>query len=109
MASSFECQETTLVYDHVQGGGTVELYTTNRRLWLRTITRNPNFIKALDLNPGYLVVYPAQQVRSPELMVSPRDGGAEVARSFMSDTEIASRDAACQRLKEIKGNIEHTA
>jgi hypothetical protein len=97
MASTFEHQETTWVYDHT--AGTAELYTTSRRLWLRAIARSPRYLQAQALEPGYRILYDLDAVKVPELLVAPKPGGDAAVESFLTDAERASRAAAAQRLK----------
>jgi len=99
MSRHFDHPESTWVYDyHAQ---TAELYTTDRRLWLRTIIRNPDFVSVTDLNPGYTIVYPLKQVRNADMVVSPKTGcdGVEVAKKYMTPQEIEFRDTTGRRLR----------
>ena len=96
-----EHPETTLVYDYPSG--TVELYTTDRRAFLRAITRNPSYTKAEDLSPGYRLVYSLTECRAPESALRPKDGGAElVASQWLTETEKANRASASERLKKVR-------
>lgn len=97
MASQSDQSESTWVYDYVEK--TAELYTTDRRLWLRALARNPNFVGAQDLKPGYLAVWPLADVRAADMVVSPKPGGQEAARRYMTAEEIALREATAERLQ----------
>ena len=97
MASAFEHQETTWVYDHT--AQTAELYTTSRRLWLRAIARSPRYLQAQALEPGYRILYALEAVKAPELLVAPKPGGDVAVESFLTDAERAARAGAAQRLK----------
>jgi hypothetical protein len=101
MSNKLEHAETTLVYDY--HAKTVELYTTDRRVFLRAIARNPEYIKAEDLKPGYRVLYPLSVMRAPESVLKPLPGGDEVLhRDWLSDTEKANRASASERLKKVR-------
>jgi hypothetical protein len=97
-ADRLEHPETTLVFDFKDH--TVELYTTDRRAWLRAIKRNPNYLKAIDLQPGYSLLYSTKQCRDPESVLRPADGGDDAVTYFLSSLEIEQRAAAGQRLKK---------
>lgn len=101
MSTPFDQPESTWVYDPI--GKTAELYTTDRRLWLRALARNPKFIKAVDLDPGYIATWPLSEVRTPDGVVKPKEGGAEAAKQFMTAQEVASREATGRRLRESQG------
>jgi hypothetical protein len=96
-ADRLEHPETTLVFDYKDN--TVELYTTDRRAWLRAIKRNPNYLKATDLQPGYRLLYALKQCRDPEAVLRPADGGDDAVITFLSPLEIEQRAAASERLK----------
>jgi hypothetical protein len=96
-----EHPETTLVYDYP--AGTVEFYTTDRRAFLRAVTRNPNYLKAEDLKPGYRLVYALENCRAPESALRPAEGGAQVvADRWLTETEKANRASASERLKKVR-------
>ena len=97
MSLHFDHPESTWVYDYP--AQTAELYTTDRRLWLRAIARNPNFISVTDLQPGYTIVYPLKQVRNADMVVSPKTGGIEAAKQYMTPQEIEFRDTTGRRLR----------
>jgi len=92
-----EHPETTLVFDYKDN--TVELYTTDRRAWLRAIKRNPNFIQATDLKPGYRLLYKLEQAREAESVLRPAPGGDAAVLLFLTDTEVEQRQRASERLK----------
>lgn len=98
--SDFDHKESTWVYDY--SSNTAELYTTSRRLWLRAITRNPNFLEAADLNPGYRILYPLSEVRGADTVVKPADGGKEVVQQYLTPQEIEVRKNAGLRLTKVK-------
>lgn len=93
-----EHPETTLVFDYKDN--TVELYTTDRRAWLRAIKRNPSFIKAEDLQPGYLLLYSLKNAREPESVLKPVDGGDDAVLQYLTPEEIDQRQRAAERLKK---------
>lgn len=97
MSPSFDQSESTWVYDYVEK--TAELYTTDRRLWLRALSRNPRFLSAVDLQPGYRAVWPLADVRTADMVVSPKPGGADAAKRFMTPHEVAQREATGERLR----------
>lgn len=102
--SAFEHAESTVVWDH--SAGTVELYTTKRTTWLRTIARNPNFIpgSARDLEPGYVVSYPASECRTPEALVRPcPDPSNSVLDAFLTESERTQRSKAAKNLGDKYG------
>jgi hypothetical protein len=101
MSTEFDQPESTWVYDYT--GKTAELYTTDRRLWLRALARNPNFAKARDLKPGYIAVWPISEIRTPDAVVKPKNGGQEAAKQYMTPQEIANREATGKRLRESQG------
>ena len=92
-----EHPETTLVFDYKDQ--TVELYTTDRRAWLRAIKRNPNFIQAQDLQPGYRLLYSLTEAREPEAVLRVAKGGDHVVTDFLTTAEIQQRHDASERLK----------
>lgn len=94
MSTPFEHSETTFVFEH--HAKTVELYTTSRQLWLRAVARNPNYLQAQELNPGYRLLYSLDQVRSPEKLLAPRPGGDEARRRLMTPREL---ETAARRSK----------
>lgn len=93
-----EHPETTLVFDFKDK--TVEYYTTSRRAWLRAIKRNPHYLKATDLKPGYRIVYPIDQVRDAESVLKPGVGGDDVILQFLTPQEIDQRQRAGERLRQ---------
>ena len=99
--SAFDHPETTLVFDYP--AGTVELYTTDRRAFLRAIKRNPFYTLAEVLDPGYRLVYPLALTRPPESILKPVPGGEQfVADHWLTDVEKQNRDAAATRLKAVR-------
>lgn len=89
MGIAFDHAETTLVWDYPRKE--IELYTTDRRLWLRCIRRNPNFKVAQDLEPGYRLVYDLGQVRRPESLIVKAPGGDEKQLEFLNERELLDR------------------
>ncbi len=47
----------------------VEFYFTRKSNYECCIKRNPNYIIPQDLQPGYRIVYPFNQVRTPEYLL----------------------------------------
>ena len=97
MAAQLDQPESTLVYDYK--ANTVELYTTSRRLWLRAIKRNPEFLQCRELNPGYILVYTIGQCRDAESVLKPAPGGDEAVLKRLTPEERRQRQAASDRLR----------
>ena len=101
MTDRLEHPETTLVYDYP--AGTVEFYTTDRRAFLRAIKRNPTYIRAHELEPGYTLLYKLEDCRTPESVLRPAAGGDEfVERHWLTTVEKANRASASERLKKVR-------
>lgn len=109
MPRSIEHPETTLVYDYQSK--TVELYTTSRSAWLRAIERNPQYLKAEELKPGYRLEYDLAEFRSPESALRRRPGGLEVKLQHMTQRELEIREATLERLRlrPLEGNPANQA
>lgn len=102
-SNKLDHQESTWVFDYPSG--TAEFYTTDRRAFLRAITRNPEYLRAHELNPGYSLTYALKDCRSPESVIRPADGGAEfVAQHWLTSTEKENRATASERLKKVRLN-----
>lgn len=101
--SEFEHKESTWVYDY--SSQTAELYTTCRRLWLRAITRNPNFIEAVDLKPGYRITWPLSEVRPAEMVADKAPGGKEAVQRYLTPQEVEARKNAGLRLTRSKPSL----
>ena len=67
MKNTFEYRESTISFDYVTR--TVEFYFTRESNYNTCKRRNPNHIVAEDLKPGYRLVYPFNQVRTPEYLL----------------------------------------
>ena len=63
----FDYRESTITYDYDKRE--VEFYFTRQSNYEKMMDRNPNFIEAIDLNPGYKLVYPFREVRTPEYLL----------------------------------------
>ena len=97
--------ETTLVYDYP--GGYVELYTTDRKQFLRAIARNPYFVTASDLKPGYSITYPIPQARKPEfalLRTNDTLHSHSVLEAWLTPSEKQTRLLASSRMLAIRNN-----
>lgn len=99
MSPQAELSETTLVFEH--SVKTVELYTTSRRLWLRAIRRNPNFLEVQELNPGYRLVYSMDQVKGAETVLRQAPGGDDALLQFLTEQEVEHRAELSTRAKAI--------
>lgn len=97
MAHSFDQSETTLVWNYPERE--VELYTTDRRLWLRCIRRNPRFLRAKDLKPGYVLVYSMDLARRPEMIFTHAAGGEERELEFLTPEELENRRKRSERAR----------
>ena len=60
----FDYRESTISYCYETR--TAELYFTRRSNYEKCLSRNPHYIVAEELNPGYRIVYPFNQIRTPE-------------------------------------------
>ena len=63
----FDYRESTISFCYETR--TVELYFTRRSNYECCLKRNPHYIIAQDLQPGYRIVYPFNQVRTPEYLL----------------------------------------
>jgi hypothetical protein len=63
----FDYRESTISYDYERR--LVELYFTKESNYLTCIKRNPHYALAEELNPGYRLLYPFNQVRTPEYLL----------------------------------------
>lgn len=69
----FDFRESTISYDYDKRE--VEFYFTRESNYLKMMDRNPNFLSAKQLEPGFILVYPFGEVRTPEyLLRMPRNG-----------------------------------
>jgi hypothetical protein len=98
MSRHFEQPETTWTCEP----DTCELYTTSRRLWLRAIARNPRFLEAIDLEPGYRIAWKTCELRSAETLVRPAPGGDLLVRDYLTPSELAARVGAAERLRAVR-------
>lgn len=92
-----DIQETTIQIDHTNK--TVNFYTTRRSVFLQLVRRNPNFTRAVELNPGYEVDYPLDQCRGPAGALKVAEGTAE--DQFLTESEVLRRKATAARMKEL--------
>ena len=67
MKPIFDYRESTITYDYETK--TVEFYFTRKSNYDTCCARNPHYLKAEDLKPGYRIVYPFQQMRTPEFLI----------------------------------------
>jgi hypothetical protein len=86
---SLDFRETTFVFDYADK--TVELYTTSRTVFLHAIARNCNVIEAVDLKPGYRILYAMDQVREPEALLRKRPATASVMNKYLTEKELQRR------------------
>ena len=63
----FDYRESTITYDY--NTRTPEFYFTRRSNFDKCRNRNPNYIVAEHLEPGYRIVYPFNQMRTPEFLL----------------------------------------
>ena len=66
MKPVFDYRESTISYDYENKE--VEFYFTRESNFAACVKRNPNYIKAEDLKPGFRVVYPLTECRKPEYL-----------------------------------------
>ena len=95
----FDIAETTVQIDHTNR--TASFYTTKRSVFLRLVHRNPHFTSAKELNPGYQVDYPLDQVREVDKLLYFSDGSAR--DQFLTEEEKVNRAAAGERLMAARG------
>lgn len=63
----FDYRESTISYDYDKRE--VEFYFTRKSNYEKLMDRNPNFIEAKELNPGFVLIYPFSQARTPEFLL----------------------------------------
>jgi hypothetical protein len=72
--SVFDFRESTISFDYERR--LVEFYFTRQSNYNACLKRNPNYILAENLNPGFRILYPFNQVRTPEyLLRTPNNSG----------------------------------
>ena len=64
---NFDVRESTVSYCYRTK--TVEFYLTKQSEYEKLKRRNPHYVTAQDLNPGYRVVYPFDQVRTTDYLL----------------------------------------
>lgn len=64
---TFDYRESTMSFDYERR--VVEFYFTRESNYKTCLKRNPNYIVAEDLKPGYRILYPFNQVRTPEFLL----------------------------------------
>ena len=67
MKQTFDYRESTMSFDYVRR--IVEFYFTRESNYQSCLRRNPYYIKAEELNPGYRIIYPFNQCRTPEFLL----------------------------------------
>tara|TARA_R110002012_G_scaffold99148_1_gene237059 strand:+ start:316 stop:543 length:228 start_codon:yes stop_codon:yes gene_type:complete len=72
MINTFDFRESTISFDYVKR--IVEFYFTKECNFEACQKRNPNFIVAQNLEPGYRIIYPFNQVRTPEFLLRVQPG-----------------------------------
>ena len=72
MSNVFDYRESTISYDYEKRE--VEFYFTRESNFEKCKKRNPQFLKAEELNPGFILIYPFNQCRTPDyvLRVAPK-------------------------------------
>ena len=63
----FDYRESTISYDYERR--LCELYFTKQSNYETCRKRNPHYALAEELNPGYRLLYPFNQVRTPEYLL----------------------------------------
>lgn len=86
---ALDFRETTFVFDYADK--TVELYTTSRTVFLHALRRNGNVLEAVDLKPGYRILYAMDQVREPEALLRKCPASPEFMNHFLTDAELVRR------------------
>lgn len=69
----FDVRESTISYDYDRRE--LELYFTRRSNFEKCKARNSNYIKAVELNPGFVIVYPFNECRTPEYILRVSNNG----------------------------------
>ena len=75
MKNTFDFRESTISFDYVKR--TVEFYFTRESNYNSCKRRNSNYIVAEDLAPGYRIIYPFNQVRTPEFLLRCKKDGEQ--------------------------------
>lgn len=75
----FDYRESTISYDYERR--LVEFYFTKSSSFECCKRRNPNYAVAEDLKPGYRILYPFNQVRTPEYLLRTTKKPSDAASS----------------------------
>ena len=76
----FDYRESTMSFDYQSR--TVEFYFTKESNNHKCLERNPHYCVAEELNPGYRIVYPFNQCRTPEFLLRmPRNASSAAVLS----------------------------
>ncbi len=62
-----EYRESTISYDYQKRE--IEFYFTRQSNYEKCKSRNPEYLKAEELNPGFIIVYPFNACRTPEYLL----------------------------------------
>ena len=94
--------ESTLVWEHDLKR--VELYTTSRRVALKAISRNGNFLEFKDLQPGFAITYHLDELKSPADCIRLGDPvlAEQKLKSIMTLAECQARHDARQRMLKLR-------
>lgn len=84
----FDYRESTVSYDYERR--LVELYFTKKNNYETCIKRNPNYALAEELNPGYRLLYPFNQVRTPEYLLRTLQRPLESTQGAVATTQKPS-------------------
>lgn len=95
---SFDIQETTISFDHINKE--LHIYTSKRSVFLAFIKRSPDYIKAEHKCGGYFLIYSGDSIRKPELVLKSEPGGLERLQEWLTPQEQARREAAAQQIQE---------
>ena len=75
----FDYRESTISYDYERR--LVEFYFTKSSSFESCKKRNPNYAVAENLKPGYRILYPFNQVRTPEFLLRTTQKPSDAASS----------------------------
>ena len=87
--SVFDYRESTVSFDYERR--LVEFYFTRQSNYEACLKRNPNYVLAEDLKPGYRILYSFNQCRTPEYLLRTKEKSNSVG---VSGPRIAASEAA---------------
>lgn len=97
MSEGLNYAETTIQFDYPRREA--EFYTTKKSVFESLKRRNPNYIRALELEPGFIITYPMAQVRPPRLCL--KTGGAAAAAAEAAADALDADDDSGETADDI--------